>query len=433
MLRDFTPHVRIERQCLRLYRMLRVLLWVAFAVFITYAFVKVVFPNHYGYFDFTQYYGSENTIYNPRLESGEITRGPVDAQGGMIFNVIARGEFERVQWSVRPENTEKVAGGTLSMIRTYRAMLYEMGDPVELRDGSLVSFDSRYFLVSDGKLREIIPGDLEGLGFTAEQFTVIHEEEYLLHEEGKPVGGDEYWTEKGLFTDGEGLYLQVREGRLDEFSSERSYLSQYRKEDARIMNRVLPDQDIVKTIGFSDGMLIGYGDGVFATEGEFIRPIDSPESFLSKGYEWDMVVPVTKEEFSAYERGDIYTLQRPHVNGAVFRDDETGQMFLVEEGVRREIVGDHIQRQYEAVPAVTADADPEVVTCRVERKVIGGYGCKMEVEGVGSSSEYQFQYQPTDDLILEEMKIMLVRGKDMESFRVFMAEVRSRIGDRFGI
>lgn len=423
---DIAPAVSIPKHLRGAYGALRILLWAAFAALLAYGAVKILFPNEYGYFDFTQYYGPDNTLILPRLSDGEITRGPVPEVESMIFNAIARGEFEELSFAIRAEEGDPA--GTLEMVRTYRAMLFPEGDPAVLPDGTLAANDGEFYFVSDEALREIPEPLLDTFGFSRGKFLEISDRETALHGRGEPIGVDEYWTGGALFTDGE-EFFQIREGRLDPFVSERAYLSRHRRQDARILDprRDVPVADILKPIGFLDGTLLSYGGGVYAVEGEFVRPIDSPESFLAKGYAWEDVVEATEEEFSAYERGDIYGIERSHSSGTVFVDEDSNRHFLIDNGVRREIFGEHILDAYESIPAIPASADPERLECDIAPGRWGWYGCKRDIAGFGSGAEYQFFFTPKEDTELKEMKTVLVRGASWESFRTFLSDAKNRL------
>ena len=296
----------------------RIFIYALFFAFLGYAVVKVMFPNHYSYFDFGQYHARGNTLIEPRLENGEITRGPIEKGQSLVFNTVARGEFQEVRWLVRKTSSSQNLEGFLQMERVYRAMLYPEGEPVKFRNGTLLSYDGKYYIISESKLRNIPENLLAPLLFTSpEQFMEITEEEFSLHTLGDPVGVDEYWIEGGLYRRDDEVY-QFREGEFYRFISEDAFRSWYRDEDARETDEPVGDLETMKTLGFAPGVLIEYKNGVYAIEGEFVRPIDSPESFLSKGYEWEDIIQVEAEEFSAYTRGDIYSLQRPHINGTVF-------------------------------------------------------------------------------------------------------------------
>jgi len=430
---DFTKEIEISKKDQKWYILGRFVLYLLFLVFVAYAFVKIVFPNHYGYFDFTQYYGAENTLLAPRLSNGEITRGPIPQEEVLIFNTVARGEFEKFRWVGKKAKASPELSGEMTLVQAYRAMLYPEGSSVLLREGSLVSYDGVSYIVSREKLRAIPSAYFSQLGFSQEQFTPLSEEEFLLHEKGDDVGEDEYWIEGSLFRIDDDFY-QVREGRIDSFVSARAYLSQYQEKDARMLNRIAPDSDISQSIGFSSGMLLGYEDGVYVSEGAFLRPITSPEAFLSKGYEWDWVIPITQEEFSAYDRGEIYTEQRPHSSGTLFYDKERNLYFIIDSDKKRMLKGDVIQDQYQSVSKIQVDSEPQGTSCVIQKSLWGTFTCEGTLyRNTGSGAEYQFSYTPKSDVSIEEMKTLLIRGVNESSFRVFLTDVRSRILRRFGV
>jgi hypothetical protein len=430
---DIAKEVEIPQKQQMWYVIGRISVYALFLVFLGYAFVKVVFPSHYSYFDFGQYHARGNTLIEPRLENGDITRGPVKAGQSLVFNTVARGEFQKVEWLVRKTRESQALDGTLEMKRSYRAMLYPEGEPVIFREGTLLFYDGKYYIISQKTIRNIPENLLAPLRFTSpEQFMEIAEEEFVLHTLGEPVEADEYWIEGGLYRRDDEVY-QLRGGELYRFISEDAFRSWYRDEDARETDEAVGDLETMKSIGFAPGVLIEYKNGVYAIEGEFIRPIDSPESFLSKGYDWEDIIRVESEEFSAYTQGDIYTLQRPHINGTVFYDEEKEEYYLVDNQTRRPIRGEHIQSQYKNIPEISVNFDSSLVECQLEKKFNRKYQCIIDIAGVGSGAEYQFTFTPSQDVILEEMDLILIRGINTESLGIFLTDVKNRLVKRLGI
>ena len=175
-----------------------------------------------------------------------------------------------------------------------------------------------------------------------------------------------------------------------------------------------------------------YQGGVYVSSEGKARPIDSPQSFLSKGYTWEDVIPVTEEEFLAYAQGETYNARRVHVDGTVFVDTTSEETFFVENGKKRRISGDNIYSQFKNLPLVVIDAHPETVRCIVQEDVIG-YGCVLQAPHDGRGMEYQFSFIPSSNGALSSMSLVFDKEINKENLSMFLSNLRSRIMKRFGL
>ncbi|NCU41310.1 MAG: hypothetical protein EOM19_01130 [Candidatus Moranbacteria bacterium] len=431
---DFTPDIKISKKYRKWYSFGRLFLYGGFFLFGTFVFSKIVFPDHYDFFDFEQYYGKNNTVINPRLEDGENVLEKLSPNEKMIFNVVVRGDFDSLLWEIKTKNTTLLEGD-LFVTRAYRAMLYPQGEKIGFREGSLLRYKERLFIILKGMIYEIDQNTREALSFDTNNFMEITQEEFSLYKEVSFLPSDTFWIEGSLFSTEDGEYYQVEGGALHSFVSENAYLASYRKEDARFLpkERVNIPREEQKKKGFPDGTLLSYKDGVFIVEEGFLRGVDTAETFLSKGYDWDMLFPVTEEEVSPYEISGLFSLRSPHVQGTVFSDKENNISYFVDKGKLREIVGEHIAKQYQSGGRVFVDFQVEKKTCSLSKVGKKKYECFLPLGSKEEGFEYEFTFVPKNETSLKEMGVTFSMKKNWDHTKLFLSDIKNRLGQRIGI
>jgi len=427
---DLTPDISLPDRHIPTYLALRAAVFVLFLGFGTFVILSTVFPDAKRRFDFRSYGSATNTLSNPRLTGGEpVEDGLVPKAAPMDVNATASGDFSRIVFSFRTE--EDTPSGTISAIRAYRAFLAPTGEPMPFRDGSLLRTDTGAFLVSGGSLRAFPDdGTLDAFGIGRERFRPIPEEATRIMRSGEPIRTDGPLPDGMLLRYGD-AYYQVRNGAAVPFVSERAYRSRFRDEDAVPVDAGR-FHDLGKsgdeTIGFLGGTLVSYDEAVYVTEGEgsLLRPIDSPETFLSKGYVWESVVPMTGDEFGIYARGRLYTEQQPHPDGTVFRETGTETAYLLENGMRREIPQE-VLPEYASIVPVDAGIVP-LGECAVRSGGTHG-SCELAWDPgmTGTGAEYQITYRPGEDTVLRDLRVRFVRDMNRRNLDRFVAETVQKI------
>ncbi len=431
---DFTPDIVISEKYQKWYVFWRFFLYGAFLFFGIFVFSKIVFPDHYDFFDFEQYYGKNNTVINPRLEDGTNVSEKLSSNEKMIFNVVVRGDFDSLRWEVETKK-DTVLEGDIFVTRAYRAMMYPQGEKIGFREGSLVRYEGRVFIVLGDKLYEVDKKTITFFSFDTNNFLEITQEEFSLYDDISFLQSDTFWIEGSLFSTGEGEYYQVENGSLHPFVSEQAYLASYRKEDARLLPKereIIPREEQKKK-GFPDGALLNYKDGVFIVEDGFLRGIDTAETFLSKGYDWDMLFSVTEEEISPYEMSGLFSSRSTHLQGTIFTDRETNTSYVIDKGKLLEIVGDNIAKQYQSIGIIPVSFDREARKCPLFQTGKSTYECFLPLVPEESGFEYEFVFVPKEDVYLKEMGVTFSMKKNWEHTRLFLSDIKNRLGQRMGI
>ena len=424
---DLTPKLSLPDRHIPTYLALRAVVFAMFSGFGMFVLFSTVFPDVDKRFDFRSYGSAANTLSNPRLEDdAPVEGGIVPRAEPMNINATASGDFSHIILSLRAK--AGTPNGTVSAVRAYRAFLSPIGEPAPFRDGSLLRTETGVFLVSEGTLRAF-PDEttLRAFGTDQERFRTVTEAAIADLPRGADIRSEEPIPDGAVVTHGESYY-QVRDGAAVPFVSTRAFRSRFRDGDALPIDtetfRDLAKSD--EAIGVIDGTLLSYGEAVYAVEGTMLRPIDSPETFLSKGYAWGSVIPATGDEFGIYGRGRLYTEQQPHPDGTVFHDAETGAYSLVEGGIRREIP-ESMLPQYAAVVPVEAGVAP-LGECTLDgRRTRASCELSFEQGTAETGVEYQFTYRPDETVALRDLEVRFVREPNRRNLDHFIAETLQKI------
>lgn len=425
----------LSRVATRWYWVFRVILLILFVGFIGWVLVKTIFPNGGGYFDFKSYGSGKNTLADPRYNSGNpVDKGVVKKGGSMMVNASASGDFSKAKIILNGNFPSQKDLGIIVLTQAYRAYLYPLGDPVICpREGSLVSFGGRYGIISQGKIRYFYSqADVLQRGYNLSQF-----KEFSSQGVGQcPLGSDIVSTEQvvsGTIVRADDGFFQFSENEWNSFVSNEAFYSRYRDEDALSVSQETILQYPVSEIriGYLDGTVVSYGESVYVVEGDILRPVDSSDTFLAKGYLWDDVIPLNGEEFGMYTRGKLYTKREPHPTGTTFLEQETNKMYLVEDQKRREVSSLELRTQFSSIRTILASS-VELGSCPVYSGWLT-HLCRIDwsKNRSGIGAEYQLVYASGSDVQLDSMEVVFLREKNSRNWWLFVSDIVSKLRSRY--
>ena len=273
----------------------------------------------------------------------------------------------------------------------------------------------------------VFHGSAEEAGRIGEM-TVVQAYRAYLYPEGEAVSCAQ---PKTIASTDEGFF-ELRDGEWIPFASDRAFHSRYSDEDATSMT---PEQFARYTIsesriGFLDATVVSYGDSAYVVEGDALRPIDSIDTFLSKGYAWSDVVAMTGEEFGMYTRGKLYTKREPHPNGTVFSEEGTGKFFLIDNGKKREIPATCVSR-FASIRALSASI-VDLGSCAM-RQGWFSFGCTVDWQALrrGTGAEYELTYTAKSGATLRDGEVVFTREKNARNFGLFLTDMVDKLKTRY--
>lgn len=367
------------------YIRLRILLWIGIIIGGGTFSLSMLFPTITQGFDFDNPGASKNQMVSPRAPDGSpLTSGKVLNHGTLIANTSLLGDFSAatIRFTIEADSDfPETINATIK--RSYRAMLLPIGEPIaSLQSAHILRVDNAYYILQEGTL-----------------YPFVSEAAYRSR-----FDGDQ--TVRDVGRDILGLYPVA-----------------------------------ATPIGFRIGSLLSFADGVFiVTSDTEVRPVGSAEIFLALGYRFEDVKPVSEEELGLYKRGRIILLSTPHADGTVFRDLDTGQVFIIEHQTRR-IVTDPLYRaflEHEQQPINTRSSDAnEHVTCSLTTGLFPRtYHCTALLDPLKDNLgfDYELALSGSDrDFEIETLELAFDTHVTLDNARTLVAKVKQRILTRFGL
>lgn len=381
----FRAPFAIPQPALSRYKRLRLLLWIGI-VFGGGAFIlSLLFPTITQSFEFDNPGSSRNTIVEPRApDNTPLTTGKITADIPLVANTSLLGDFSSatIRFTLEDDSPlPETVNATLR--RAYRSLLLPSGEPISaVQPETVLRIDDNYYIFENNTL-----------------FPFVSEAAYRSR-------------------------FDTNQRVMD---VDTSFLENYPRSTT--------------PIGFRVGSLLSFADGVFVvTSNTEIRPIGSAEILLALGYRFEDVKPASEEELSLYTRGRIILLNTPHADGTVFRDLDTNEVFMIENG-KRHVITDEAYRTFlegEQAPIPTRSQDrEEKIICAPEAGLFPRtYSCEVLLDSFRDNlgSDYELLLETnTENFEMETLTTSFHTHVTLENARTLAAKVKNRILVRFGL
>lgn len=442
---DLTKEIKLEPKWQKIYRWLRFLVYAVFILSFLYLGYVFLFPSRYFLFSFSSPSSSKNNILEPHNSSNDsLENGEIKKEESLIFDVVlppSEGNFSRIKADIDlKKDSALIQKNELTAVKSYKSFFYPLGDPVGFKDGDLIKNKNNYYFVSQEKLRKFLnPQVLGNLGFGVNNFEEVGEEELKYNLTGENITNWQNYPDGTLIKAGDNYY-KFKDQKLYAFASTNAYLSQYSdrqaiKKDIDFLDKYELVPDI---LGFASGMLLSYGESAFIVSGSEILPIDSPITFESMGFNWDDIIPASSEEIGIYERGKLFTVNRPHPNGTIFAGKESGKYYLVQNGAKREIIGSHIIKSYLKKNPVLVDEKGlnTKVDCQLKKNssFFGkSYGCLISINSLSGTfgNDYRFEASFFPDIQVRELNLTFQKTVNWNNLKLSLIDIEQKIVSRY--
>ena len=265
----------------------------------------------------------------------------MDQSQTLIATTGIPGSFSEVSIALSPSRKSiPLDGTTFTLRKYYAAFFYPMTDrPAPWPAGTLLRTGDHYALIrTDGKRADFDTVDtVRFLGYDTSAFVPVSPEEFDRNEpaEGKITVKltDEFenpYPSGTLFVIN-GVYYQLIGNTLVRFVSEAAYLSRYTPEQAISRDTLFLGRFSLKEdwLGFADGTLLSFDNGIFIVDQNTLHPISDPTTFTALGFDWNHVIQASEEEIGIYTRGRMIVQSSPQPSGTIFADRDTGERYII--------------------------------------------------------------------------------------------------------
>ncbi|OGI21213.1 MAG: hypothetical protein A3J06_00485 [Candidatus Moranbacteria bacterium RIFCSPLOWO2_02_FULL_48_19] len=380
----FASPVAIPKEWQSRYRILRAILCAAVILFVIIFALRALFPTLVFSFNFKTPSSSKNKLLDPRSpDTTPRTNGKIEAGGTLVTDVGVIGDLSQAAATLTLEKKSALPDTlAFSLRRSYRSFFLPTGSPItSFPKESLYRIDATYYA--------------------------------------------------------------LRSGTLYPFVSDNAYLSRYPDTFAQPENKDFLTRYPVseKWIGFRVGSVVSFADGVFliASDTE-MRPVGSADIFLSLGYRFEDVRPVSEEELGIYKRGRIFLLGSRHPDGTLLLDRDTATYYLVDGGFKRPLLDapyrDFIAKQ-QAPISVSSQASEQHADCTLLPGLFGQtFACTTPLDALSAQSGPDFEIsisQGNTDIDINTLQVSFDTKKSTKNMLFLLSQIKERILSRFGV
>lgn len=345
---------------------------------------RFFFPTITQSFDFRSPESSKNMLLAPRSpENTPRTNGKIESEGTLVTDTTVVGDFSLATVTAVLEKKSALPETlSVSLRRSYQSFLYPTGEPV-----------------SD---------------FPDEKILQVGDTYYLFRDE-----------------------------TLFPFVSEQAYLSRFPKEHASVITDTVPFFERFSVsdtwLGFRVGTLLSNANGVFVVVSETeARPIGSADIFLSFGYNFSDVIPVSEEELGVYQQGRILLLGAAHPDGTILHDPTTDDYFLIQQGTKRPLLPgayrDFLLRTLHPI-IVSSQASTETVHCTlIPNTFRSAFSCTTPITTLipGFGNDFELQMDSSHAIDLNTLSVSFETAKNRQNILTLLSQMKQRLLARFG-
>ncbi|MDO9231743.1 MAG: hypothetical protein Q7U36_04705 [bacterium] len=424
---DFTKEIKLEPKSFSLYRKLQILLYLSaifLAIFLSYL---IIFPHKYFFFSFLTPTSPKNTIDEPHFTNQK--------NNELFFDTNILDSYSTAKIILNLPETSKDDPINISLGKSYASFLYNTGDPIGFKDGSLLKNKNDYYFISDGQLRKFSSLEiLTFLGYSEKQFQEVADTDLIYNKKGDDILKNNTYPNATLFQIDNNFYIMENQ-QLKKFVSDQAFLSNYTgdqalKKDITFLNNYPASENLA---GFSDGTLVSNDISVYIISQNKIYPIDNPLTFESNGYHWEDVLPIGSDELSLYEKDKLFNIKSPHPNGTVYKTIENSTYYLVRDGQKHLLPSEKIARSWLGKnPILVSEKSLSTkVSCNIQKQFSwsNAYECQMPL-GVFSEFagfDYQFNITSANEIKINTINIDCKKNINLQNFKDFIKTIIERI------
>ncbi|MDD5396429.1 MAG: hypothetical protein PHW24_00015 [Candidatus Moranbacteria bacterium] len=439
---DLTKQIRLSTELQKKYQLARAVLHVVFVVSALFIAYRILFPIIPMDFSIANPSSNKNTLVFPRLgQAGEFPKkGLLPKGSSLFFNANPTGQFSSAVVNLTfDKNGQNLEGTTVKINKSYQAFFFPTGEPVGFKDGTLLTTENgAYYIVSNGLLRKFANTDIIlQLGFPKSAFMLVSQDDLKYNKPGNDVADTLSYPENSLFAIGDNYY-ELKNGKLLPFISTQAFLSQYPQTAAIAKNSDFFAQYPASetSLGFADGTLGSAADSVYILSEGKSYPVASANSFNVMGLNWNDIIPLDQNELSIYDKQKQFTVDDPHPNGIIFKDQKTNELFIIKDGKKLPVPNETILKTYSKQRPIIASLDDSKLeaSCTLKKKLFSdnNYACQTSLENLMAAvgNDYQINVAFPNGATITNLNATFSTPFNWESMRNSLSKIKTAIAER---
>ncbi len=439
---NLTKKVILQKKWKKIYLASRALLYVIFLLTALFMIYQILFPEISLTYSFSNVNSLKNTLFSTRTTSQNPAKnGSVSNSDTLFFNANPLGNFEDAKLSFILNKTSAIPEKALVKVRkSYSAFFYPQAAPIGFANGSLLSVNGVYYIVSGGKTRQFVSGSaLDQLGYSRSSFLRISKDDLKLNPAGENILNADAYPDDTLIVIGN-QYYQFENQQLIPFLSEKAFLSKYQPTQAIPKNEdFLKGRNISESfVGFADGTLASSDQSVFILSKGNSYPIADSATFVAMGLDWNNVLPLTPTEINAYKRQKQFTVNQPHPDGTIFYDENKNEYFLIDNGLKHPIENQLIINNTHAKTAailVNSASLEQAVSCSPTKAPLTfrTFACQFNLSNISGllGNDYQFEATFGNNIKLESIDVVFYTKLNQPNVLKSLSIIKSRLQNNY--
>jgi hypothetical protein len=440
---DLTKEVALDPPARKWYRILQLMLYLlalAAAVFLAYL---ILFPHkNYNYSFSLDPSSSKNSISQPTIGKQLSVDGKMGAGDIFAFDASVYGYYSRVTVNLALNgDSAPLKSPILEAQKSYKAFLFDTGDPVGFRDGALLMSGHDFYIVSNGQLRQFAdPATLASFGYVPQNFTYVPADELKYNPAGSVIAAIDNYPDDSLFHIADNYYI-LKNGTLEKFVSDQAFTAQYDPrqalaKDASFLQKFPLSKD---PAGFIDGTLVSNGGSVYIISANNLLPVNDPTTFLTHGYLWNNVLPVGEDEIADYPQTKLFKISDPNPDGTVFFTQENSQYYLIQGGQKHLLPGPDIAKSWlgknAAIPVSQFDSQ-KALACDLKKNFLSNsYSCSMSIAGFVDfpGTDFIFKLSNRNAARIDSINLSFTKDLDRANLHSALSNLLNQARNNYGI
>jgi len=363
----------------------------------------------------------------------------VSANDTLIFNANPVGNFSNANFTFTVDKkSASMENFDVKIHKSYQAFFYPIGKPAGFRNGTLLSSNGSYYIISNDKLRKFSEAAIVlKLGYSKNSFLEVSQNDLLFNESGSDITDADNYPDDTLFAIGE-TYYQMRNQELFPFVSTRAFFSQFEANQAIIKdNTFLKDHTVAdEELGFADGTLASFEQSVFILSEGKSYPIADAETFVQMGFDWNNVIAIDSEELNIYKKQKQFDINQPHPNGTIFFDQATGTYFVIKDNERHPIENAAALKTYSKQKFVIANSkESEIsVSCQLKKNLLSSnYSCNVPIDSFENflGNDYQIETKFANEAKISDINATFSTPLSWSNLRSSLSRIKASLKNNY--
>ncbi|MDR3559633.1 MAG: hypothetical protein P4L62_00510 [Candidatus Pacebacteria bacterium] len=418
---DLTKEVALESSLRKWYRFLQLMLYLLGLIAAVFLAYLILFPHkNYNYSFSLDPSSSKNSISQPIVDKQLSADGKTEAGNVFGFDASVFGYYSRVTVNLTLNgDSNPLKSPILNAQKSYKAFLFDVGDPVGFRDGSLLMNNNKFYIVSDNQLRQFSNAvALSGFGYIPQDFIYVPTDELKYNPIGPVIATADSYPDDTIFRIADNYYI-LKNGTLEKFVSDQAFTTQYDPrqalaKDANFLQKFPLSKDLAS---FIDGTLVSNGGSVYIVSGNNLLPVNDPTTFITHGYLWDKVLPVGEDEIANYPQTKLFKISDPNPDGTVFATQDSSQYYLIRGNQKHLLPGPDIAHSWfgknAAIP-VSQNDSRKALSCNLKKNLFTNtYSCNFSIDSFTNFPGTDFVFKLSNQNAVRINSINLSFTKDI--------------------